>query len=83
MRRKDKSCKLIQSYVKEKYFVSTAYRSSSAMVLPEMWYFETMVWDWNSETKQRGDWIIQEDSGTFESEAMDNHAKICRDLIIK
>jgi hypothetical protein len=42
----------IQSYVADKYFVSTAYRESSA---PEGgWYYETIVWEWDNVTKKVG-----------------------------
>lgn len=45
--------KLIQSYVKDRWFVSTIHRQSSATANPDGWYYETMVWNWNAEAKER------------------------------
>jgi len=71
--------KLIQSYIKDKYFVSTIYRESSTM--PSMWYYETMAWEWNCTTKNRGDLIWQEDSGGSETTALKNHFIVCKKII--
>jgi hypothetical protein len=57
---------LIQSYVRHKdseraFFVSTIDRDSSAMVYPPPRYAETIVWEYDYNTGERGR-IIYEDS---------------------
>jgi len=75
------SAKLIQSYLKEQYFVSTIYRQSSAVYLP-IWYYETIVWRWDKKTtRHRGELLTIHDSGTEETYAIDNHALICVKLL--
>ena len=74
--------KLIQSYVYNKYFVSTAYRESSVAIIPSMWYYETIAWEWDKDTKKRGKMLLMEDSGNFPKTAMENHFKICANLNI-
>ncbi len=69
---------LICSYVKGKYFVSTIYRQAST--IEPMWYFETMAWDWNNETKERGKIIEMDDSGVDEESAFNNHLLIIKKL---
>ena len=70
--------KLIQSYVLEKFFVSTAYRRASTV--EEMWFYETIVWDWDSATHKRGKIVTMEDSGGLAETAIDSHFEICRNL---
>jgi len=73
--------KLIQSYVKDRWFVSTIHRQSSAALNPDGWYYETMVWNWNAETKEREpNFIAQYDSGLTEEFAIQHHAKVCASL---
>jgi len=67
----DKGYQLIASYVKQKYFISTIYRRASTM--EEMWYFETIIWEWNNKTRERGKIIEMDDSGISEDMALDNH----------
>lgn len=45
-----KEYQLICSYVERKYFVSTAFRRAST--IEEMWYYETMVWEFDDKTKK-------------------------------
>jgi hypothetical protein len=78
-----KEHKLIQSYLLEKYFVSTAYRRSSAVELTEHWYYETMVWEWDAETKERGNVLLQESSGIGKESAIRNHFSICLEFTKK
>ena len=73
--------KLIQSYVLEKFFVSTIWRESSAMAIPALWYYETIVFEWNRETKECGSIINQEDSGSNKNTAIQNHNNICREIV--
>lgn len=75
--------KLIQSYVKEQWFVSTIYRQSSAMVSSSpyaIWYYETLVCEWNPQTKERGELLALYDSGCKSQSAFEHHAKICAEL---
>ena len=69
---------LLCSYVKNKYFVSTAYRKASTY--EPMWYFETIVWEWDSETRKRGKMLDQQDSGSWEDVAFHNHFELIKDL---
>lgn len=73
-----KQHKLIQSYVREKWFVSTAFRKSSIDEIT--WYYETILWEWDKETKQRGELLQTFDSGIFPGTALREHAKICSEL---
>jgi len=66
-----KSYQLIASYVKQKYFISTIYRQAST--IEPMWYFETIIWEWDNKTKERGKILEMEDSGTGEEQAIENH----------
>ena len=75
--------KLIQSYVKDKFFVSTIYRESSACVPSPPWYFETMVWAWDKETRQRGELLEQYESGYTEVAALASHFCICKEYAEK
>lgn len=74
------SIRLIQSYVQDRYFVSTAYRRSSASLNPDGWYYETLVWEWNPETKERGELLESHDSGLSRRRAMIEHAGHCQVL---
>jgi len=69
---------LIQSYVDGRWFVSTIYRMSSVMLNPPAnWYYETIVWGWDSETKQRTEILDIHNSGSFSEKAMKSHIGIC------
>lgn len=67
---------LIQSYYQRKHFISTGYRQSSAMLDPAPWYYETIVWEWDQETRKRGKMIFMEDSGRYIENALKNHFNI-------
>jgi len=75
----DKSYQLIASYVKHKYFISTAFRRAST--IEEMWYFETIIWEWDFKVKKRGKMLDMENSGISEKQALDNHFKMIQKLI--
>lgn len=79
---KTKEHKLIQSYVADKYFISTVYRCAS---IPEyeMWFYETIIWEWNKETKQRGHIALTEDSGAIAELALNRHAELCKEYWLK
>jgi hypothetical protein len=67
------------TYLKGKYFISTIYRQSSAMI-EDYWFFETMAWDWDEKTKQRGSIVEMDDSGISEEMAIDNHLLMVKKL---
>jgi len=71
MKIQEKSYQLIASYVKRKYYISTIYRQASTD--EPMWYFETIVWEWDNKTKKRGEMLEIDDSGTDEEQAIENH----------
>jgi hypothetical protein len=72
------STKLIQSYVRDKYFVSTNHINSEDRYVS---YYETIVWIWDNKTKKRGKLIDQQDSGVSETYAMFNHTATCKKLV--
>lgn len=74
-----KQYQLMCTYLKGKYFISTIYRQSSAMV-EDCWYFETMAWNWDEKTKQRGSIVEMDDSGIDEDMAIDNHLLMVKKL---
>jgi len=61
---------LMRSFLKDKFFISTIYRESSC--LDGGWYFETMAWEWNKETQQRGS-IVEIDESYSEQTAIHIH----------
>ena len=75
----NKEHKLIQSYVADSFFVSTAFRRASTM--EEMWYYECYVWEWDPETKKRGKLIEEHDFGTLPECAHKEHERVCFRLI--
>ena len=75
--------KLIQSYILEKYFVSTAYRQCSAVVESPPWYYETIVFAWNKEIKKTVGIIETLDSGSESGNALISHNNTCLKYFIK
>jgi hypothetical protein len=54
--------KVAQSYVwhaEKAFFVSTIDRESSAALAPGLVYSETFAWEWDPETRERGDIVGQ------------------------
>ena len=78
-----KEHKLIQSYVIEKYFISTAYRRCSAVLAPNLWYYETIVWKWDQETRKRGHILDSQDSGSYPEMALRMHCELCAEYGLK
>lgn len=70
---------LMCTYLKGKYVISTIYRQSSAMV-EDLWYFETIVWDWDDKTKTRGSMIEMKDSGFDEDMAIESHLAVVKSM---
>ena len=68
---------LIQSYVLEKFFVSTIYRQSSVNG-HDLWYYETCLFEWDSKTRKTGSLIDTYESGITEYDAIDNHLVVCK-----
>lgn len=55
---------VIQTYVQHQgrwFFVSTINRESSAALADGHIYAETLIWDWNPETKDRGRIVWQDE----------------------
>jgi hypothetical protein len=73
--------KLIQSYVLDRYFVSTIIRMCSTGY--KMKYYETITWELDTHCKQRRDMIDVQDSGTDTKTALNNHCEICSELCKK
>jgi len=76
----DKEHSLIQSYVIRKWFVSTAHRQSSAAINDPPWYYETIVWEWDNEKKERGKMIAMSDGKYAKKSALKQHFGICMNL---
>jgi len=66
--------KLIQSYVKEKFFISTIYRRT---VGPVFGYYETIIWEWDNKLRKRGKLLKIEDSGLSKVSGLENHFALC------
>ena len=79
----EKAHSLIQSYVMRKYFVSTAYRRSSAAVSPPPWYYETIIWEWDDKKRECGEMKAVMDSGRTPKVALRSHFGICFNLVTK
>lgn len=73
--------RLIQSYVADRYFVSTIERNSSAMLETEMSYFETIIWEWDSDTRNIGKMLNCLNSGIGMTQAIKSHAAIVISLV--
>lgn len=70
----------IKSYVwhgENCFFVSTIERDSSAtMEAPPSRFHETMVWEYDWETAERGKCVLQEGCGL----AFDQHFRVCKEI---
>ncbi|HKX46194.1 MAG TPA: hypothetical protein VJP77_05790 [Planctomycetota bacterium] len=77
---------LIQSYVRDRYFVSTAKRVGFAGSGPP--FFETMAWEWDRATDKRGAGVKTGSMSAFfpyaasdtQDEALLAHAAVCAEL---
>ena len=71
---------LIQSHVRHGdkwFFVSTINRESSAALAYGMTYAETMAWDFDPATKQRGQIVAQDEAPT---DSLRGHFRVCEKL---
>jgi hypothetical protein len=72
--------KVMQSYVwheGECFFVSTINRESSAALAYGATYAETMVWKYDYETRERGDFVGQSEGST---DSIYKHVSMCKQL---
>lgn len=75
---------LIQSYVYYKdqiFFVSTINRRSSALAASDMIYAETLVWECDPETKERGDLVNLAQTEDVK-DGLKLHFDICTELFL-
>lgn len=73
--------KVIQTYLRQRYFISTIYRSTPIEENGKANYYETAVFHIDMEKRQLGNIIESEDSGTDEEKAIYNHLKIAQKYI--
>jgi len=72
--------KIIQTYCKEKFFISTILRPSSCIESPSD-YYETLVFKWDKTTKKPLEMIEQHEDST-ESQAIETQYSIIRRLSV-
>ena len=83
MSKEELSKKVLQSYIYSEsgnFFISTCYRRSSAMLNPDGWYYETLVWELNDKN-ERGK-IVDENSAMSLKEAIKKHYNYCENKLI-
>ena len=74
--------KVIQSYELERLFVATIRLESSALIEPPApVYCETIVWEWDSITRQTGRLIGMSETCKTNMCGVKNHASICESLV--
>lgn len=73
--------KVIQSYVLERWFVSTIRRNCSAPEAYDALYCETMVWEWDPETRKVGRLIGQDETCSSDECGVRRHMEVCVSLI--
>lgn len=66
---------LLCTYLKNAFFISTMWRKSSA---DDSYFFETIVWEWDSLSKKNGHIVEMADSGTDEDTAIESHFSIVK-----
>lgn len=71
--------KIVQTYCKEKFFISTILRPSSCVEFPSE-YYETMVFKWDKATKKTIG-IIEQHEDRTESQAIETHFLITKQLL--
>lgn len=73
---------VMSSYVRRRWNVSTARRLYSIVDATPMVEFETIVWVWNPQTKDREELIYMESCGNSLALAVEMHTTICRKLAL-
>jgi len=74
--------KFTQSYIYRDngkcFFVSTGYRSTHIEAAGgEVWYFETYAWEWDKDTKKRGERVADNSGALTEKAALKQHFEVC------
>ena len=69
---------LMKTNVLNKYYVSTIYRACSAC--DSVWYYETIVFNYDSKKKKIGSIVCTNDSGESVEDAIINHESICYNI---
>ena len=74
--------KFTQSYIYRDngkcFYVSTVYRSTHIDAAGgEVWYFETFAWEWDKDTKARGELIADNSGAVNEQMALKQHFHVC------
>lgn len=75
--------KFLQSYLYTDhgdFFISTAYRRSSAALNPDGWYYETLAWLLN-ESKILGGIVLDNSGAISKSRAINQHMKTVEQLL--
>lgn len=68
--------KLIQSYVRNKFFISTMLMESNSILGSNYCYYETLVFEWNEETKETSN-IIDSEVHSCPKGAFRQHYALC------
>ena len=72
---------LLQTYLRKRgYLVSTGYRQCSAMGASDIWYYETLVWTWDEETRKSDRLVWSTDAGSHPDKATKSHLETCAKL---
>lgn len=66
---------VIQTYVRRRWFVSTCLRESSSMLSDGLTYLETIVWEWDPDTRERGKMLFCQEGNAA------RHFDLCRRLL--
>lgn len=73
---------LLQTYITDPgRFVSTAYRNWGISVAPDLWGYETLVFEWSRDEKETGKLLYSDDSGSRDTAAYERHANIVYRII--
>lgn len=76
--------RFMQTYLMDRWFISTALRDADIPGAPGLRYYETLIWEWDPETKRRGDMIplpIESRGPLGHGSAIQEHEAICKVLV--
>ena len=71
------STRFIQSFIGNRWMVSTIHRESSVSIVPPPWFFETIVWELDPKTGERGEQHYETIDTNCESKALEHHFSVC------